>query len=80
VAVTHTPDHASYYPGSTQLTAKIVYEKPSGKLLGGQVVGYHGVDKKIDVLSVLLSHGGTVRDLESFEQAYAPPSTAPRTR
>jgi len=73
VAVTHTPDHASYYPGSTQLTAKIVYEKPSGKLLGGQVVGYHGVDKKIDVLSVLLSHGGTVRDLESFEQAYAPP-------
>ena len=73
VAVTHTPDHASYYPGSTQMTAKIVYEKPSGKLLGGQVVGYHGVDKRIDVLSVLLAHNGTVQDLASFEQAYAPP-------
>jgi len=73
VAVTHAADHASYYPGSTQMTAKIVYEKPSGKLLGGQVVGYNGVDKRIDVLSVLIAHNGTVADLAAFEQAYAPP-------
>ncbi|MFA7117151.1 MAG: FAD-dependent oxidoreductase [Sphaerochaetaceae bacterium] len=73
VAVTHTVHHASYYPGAKPLTGKIIYEKGSGKLLGGQLVGYEGVDKRIDVLSAFLSKGGTVRDLAAFEQSYAPP-------
>lgn len=73
VAVTHGMDHASYYPGAKPLSGKIIYEKPSGRLLGGQMVGYGGVVAHVDVLSALIAKGGTVYDLAAFEQAYAPP-------
>ncbi len=73
VAVTHASHHAGYYPGALSITAKILYDKKTGKLLGGQAVGYASVDKKLDVLSTLLYKDGTIEDLANFEQAYAPP-------
>jgi len=72
-AVTHAGSHAGYYPGSRQLTIKILYDDKTGRLFGGQVVGYDGVDKRIDVLSALIKKEGTIEDLAEFEQAYAPP-------
>lgn len=72
-AVTHTQSNASYYPGSKPLTAKILYDPKTGRILGGQLAGGAGVDKHIDVLSALMSKNGTVEDLAEFEQAYAPP-------
>jgi len=70
---THSPDHASYYPGAERLSIKLVFEPGSGKLLGAQAVGKKGVDKRIDVLAASLSAGMTVFDLERLELAYAPP-------
>lgn len=64
--------HASYFPGAKNLTIKIHYS-PSGRLLGGQVVGAEGVDKRIDVLASVLHFGGTVSDLAQLDLAYAPP-------
>ena len=73
VAVTHASHHAGYYPGALSLSAKILFDKKSGKLYGGQAVGYASVDKKLDVISSFISKDGTVEDLANFEQAYAPP-------
>ncbi|NCD06838.1 MAG: pyridine nucleotide-disulfide oxidoreductase [Spirochaetia bacterium] len=73
VAITHASHHAGYYPGALSLTAKILYDKKTGKLFGGQAVGYASVDKKLDVLSSFISKDGTIEDLANFEQAYAPP-------
>ncbi len=72
-AVTHASNHAGYYPGSTQLTLKLLYDPETGKVWGAQAVGYDGVDKRIDVVSAFIGKGGTVKDLGAFEQAYAPP-------
>ncbi|MCK9330766.1 MAG: FAD-dependent oxidoreductase [Candidatus Cloacimonetes bacterium] len=72
-AITHARSSASYYPGSQALTAKVLYDPKTGKILGGQLAGGAGVDKHIDVLSTLMSKDGTVEDLAEFEQAYAPP-------
>lgn len=72
-ALTHTAHHAGYYPGSLQLTVKILYDPETGRLYGGQAVGYNGVDKRIDVLAAYIQKEGTVHDLAEFEQAYAPP-------
>lgn len=65
--------HAGYYPGAEDLTIKLVIDRATGKLLGAQVVGGAGVDKRIDVLSVALSAGLTVTDLTHLDLAYAPP-------
>ena len=73
VAVTHATDHAGYYPGSLPVSIKVLYEAKTGKILGGQAVGYRSIDKKIDVISALMGMGGTVVDLAEFEQSYAPP-------
>ncbi len=73
VAVTHASHHAGYYPGALSLSAKILYDGKTGKLYGGQAVGYASIDKKLDVLSAYISKGGTIEDLTNFEQAYAPP-------
>ncbi len=72
-AVTHAGSHAGYYPDSRQLTVKILYAPDSGKLYGGQAVGFDGVDKRIDVLASFIRMGGTVHDLAEFDHAYAPP-------
>jgi NADPH-dependent 2,4-dienoyl-CoA reductase/sulfur reductase-like enzyme/rhodanese-related sulfurtransferase len=65
--------HASYFPGSKNLTLKLVYQAGSGKLLGAQAVGEQGVDKRIDVCATVLHFGGTVHDLAQLDLAYAPP-------
>ncbi len=73
VSTTHSGSHAGYYPGSQQMTIQIAFAKDSGKLLGAQVVGYDGVDKRLDVMAHIVQTGGTIYDLMEFEHAYAPP-------
>ena len=70
---THQNGHAAYYPGTAPLFLKVLFEPAGGKLLGAQVLGWDGVDKRIDVLAVALRAGMTVFDLEHLELAYAPP-------
>jgi NADPH-dependent 2,4-dienoyl-CoA reductase/sulfur reductase-like enzyme/rhodanese-related sulfurtransferase len=70
---THGSSHASYYPGSFPLSIKILFAPETGKLLGAQIIGKDGIDKRIDVFSTALRHGLTVYDLAELELAYAPP-------
>ncbi len=65
--------HAGYYPGATRMTLKMLFELDGGRVLGAQIVGADGVDKRIDVLSAAIRMGGTVGDLAQLELAYAPP-------
>ncbi len=64
--------HATYYPGAHRLHLKLVYDKPTGKVLGAQVIGAAGVDKRIDVIATALHFGATVESLASIDLAYAP--------
>ncbi|WFB36406.1 FAD-dependent oxidoreductase [Kiritimatiellota bacterium B12222] len=66
-------NHASYYPGATLLSVKLLWEKQTGRILGGQVTGIEGVDKRLDVLATAIKGKLTVDDLEHMELAYAPP-------
>ena len=70
---THSGSHAGYYPGAFMLTIKLLFSPTDGKILGAQIVGRQGVDKRIDVLATAIKHGLTVYDLEELELAYAPP-------
>ena len=70
---THSASHAGYYPGAIPMSIKLLFNKDDGKLLGAQIVGYEGVDKRMDVLSTAMRAGMTVYDLEKLELAYAPP-------
>lgn len=65
--------HASYYPGAEPLDVKLVYERDSGRVLGAQVVGKAGVDKRLDIIGTLIHFNGTVDDLAELDLAYAPP-------
>lgn len=65
--------HAGYYPGAKPLTLNIVWEPDSGRLLGAQVTGFEGVDKRLDVLATAILGGMTIDDLCHLELAYAPP-------
>ncbi len=65
--------HAGYYPGATPLTLKLLFTRPEGRILGAQIVGRDGVDKRIDTISVVLGLGGSIDDLTRIETAYAPP-------
>jgi NADPH-dependent 2,4-dienoyl-CoA reductase/sulfur reductase-like enzyme len=69
---THSPSHATYYPGAEMMTIKLLYAPQTGRILGAQVVGRLGVDKRIDVLAMALQKGATVFDLEEAELCYAP--------
>lgn len=68
----HPASHATYYPGSTQITLKLIFGL-DGKILGAQAVGNDGVDKRIDVIATVIRMGGTVTDLTELELSYAPP-------
>ena len=68
----HPADHAGYYPGAEQMTLKLVFAPDTGRVLGAQAVGGHGVDKRIDVIAVAIQAGMTVFDLEEMELCYAP--------
>ncbi|MGR3179702.1 MAG: DsrE/DsrF/DrsH-like family protein [Candidatus Anammoxibacter sp.] len=72
-SITHSSSHAGYYPGATSMTINILFSKEDGKLFGGQIVGYKGVDKRIDLIASVIKSGGTIYDLQEIEHAYAPP-------
>ncbi|WP_339298962.1 FAD-dependent oxidoreductase [Paenibacillus sp. FSL K6-2441] len=72
VTVVHPNSHASYYPGATPLSIKLLFQ-PDGTVLGAQAVGYDGVDKRIDDIATVIRFRGTVADLAELELAYAPP-------
>ena len=65
--------HAGYYPGGKVMTMKVVFEKGTLRLLGAQIVGYEGVDKRIDVLATAIRAGLTGPQLKDLDLAYAPP-------
>jgi NADPH-dependent 2,4-dienoyl-CoA reductase/sulfur reductase-like enzyme/rhodanese-related sulfurtransferase/TusA-related sulfurtransferase len=69
----HPNNHAGYYPGATPMAFKLIFEVPSGKVLGAQIVGGQGSEKRIDVISTVIKFGGKVFDLEELELTYAPP-------
>lgn len=68
----HPGNHAGYYPGAERMTLKLIFARADGRVLGAQAVGGAGVDKRIDVLAMLIQKNGTVYDLEEAELAYAP--------
>ncbi len=70
---THSGSHAGYYPGAIPMAIKLIFDSKNGKILGAQIIGYEGVDKRIDVIATAIRAGMTVYDLEKLELAYAPP-------
>lgn len=72
VSIIHAKSHAGYYPGSTMMALKLIFDL-SGKVLGAQIVGHDGVDKRIDVIATAIRYGGKVSELMELELAYAPP-------
>lgn len=70
---TYSQSHASYYPGGHGISIKTLYEKGTGKILGAQLVGYDGVDKRCDVIATAIRAGMTAYDLTELELCYAPP-------
>jgi len=73
VSYTHSRSHAVYYPGAKVMAIKLIFSPSSGKVLGSQIIGGKGVDKRIDVIATAIRGGMTVYDLEELELAYAPP-------
>lgn len=65
--------HASYYPGGTMMTMKVLFEKETYRLLGAQIIGYDGVDKRIDVIATAMAAGMSALELQDLDLAYAPP-------
>jgi NADPH-dependent 2,4-dienoyl-CoA reductase/sulfur reductase-like enzyme/rhodanese-related sulfurtransferase len=72
-SLTRDPSHAHYYPGATPVMSKLIVEEGTGRLLGAQVMGEDGVDKRVDVLATAIAGKMTVDDLENLDLAYAPP-------
>ncbi|GAG39298.1 unnamed protein product, partial [marine sediment metagenome] len=69
----HPAHHVGYYPGARQMHIKLLFTNPEGKILGVQIIGSKGVDKRIDVFATAIRAGMTVFDLQELELAYAPP-------
>ena len=72
-ATIHNGSHAGYYPGSMQMDIKITFSPTDGKLYGAQIVGYDGVDTRIDQYALAIKQGAMVEQLTRLEHAYAPP-------
>lgn len=70
---TYSANHASYYPNAENMSMKIIFEKETGKILGAQIVGFDGVDKRCDVLATAIRFGATANDLTALDLCYAPP-------
>ena len=70
---TFSASHASYYPGANNMSVKLLWEKGTLKLIGAQIVGFDGVDKRMDVLATAIRFGAKVTDLIELELCYAPP-------
>lgn len=73
VSYTHSNSHAAYYPAARMMAIKLVFAPSNGRILGAQIIGMEGVDKRIDVLATAIRGCMTVFDLEELELAYAPP-------
>lgn len=71
--VAHRANHAGYYPNSTNIALKLLYDPETLKILGAQAVGQDGTEKRIDVIAAAMKSGATVLDLQDFEICYAPP-------
>jgi len=69
----HPFDHATYYPGATRMAAKLIFDPADGTILGAQIVGGNGVDKRIDVIAAAMAGGISAAHLADLELAYAPP-------
>lgn len=70
---TFSASHATYYPGATNMSVKLLFSKADGRVLGAQIVGFEGVDKRCDVLATAIRGNMTVYDLTELELCYAPP-------
>lgn len=70
---TYSASHASYYPNATNMSVKVLWDKNTKKLIGAQIVGFDGVDKRMDVLATAIRFGAEVTDLKDLELCYAPP-------
>lgn len=73
---TYSASHAGYYPGAVNMSVKLIFEKGTGKILGAQIAGFDGVDKRCDVVATAIRAGMTVYDLTKLELCYAPPYSA----
>lgn len=74
--VAHRANHAGYYPNSSNIALKLLYDPTTLKILGAQAVGQTGTEKRIDVIATAMKTGATVLDLQDFELCYAPPFSA----
>ncbi len=72
-AIIHSSSHAGYYPGALQMSIKVTFSPTDGRLYGAQIVGYDGVDKRIDQYALAIKNEATVETLTRLEHAYAPP-------
>ena len=72
ISLVQPKSHAGYYPGAIPMTIKLMFDL-KGKILGAEIIGYEGVDKRIDVIATLIKMDGTIYDLKELELAYAPP-------
>lgn len=70
---TFSGSHAGYYPGATSMSVKLLFAPDTGKVLGAQITGFEGVDKRCDVIATAIRFGATVRELAQLELCYAPP-------
>lgn len=70
---TYSASHASYYPDATMMSVKVLWDKATHKILGAQIVGFDGVDKRMDVIATAIRLGAKVTDLAKLELCYAPP-------
>lgn len=70
---TYSGSHASYYPGASNMSVKVLWDKTTLKLIGAQIIGFDGVDKRMDVLATAIRFGAKVTDLTNLELCYAPP-------
>lgn len=73
VSTTFSGSHAEYYPGAEKMTIQLAFAPDTGRLLSAQVVGYSGVDKRLDLLATVIKRGETIYELTEIEHAYAPP-------
>ncbi len=73
IVMAHRANHAGYYPNSTNIALKLLYDPKSLQILGAQAVGQDGTEKRIDVIATAMKTGATVLDLQDFELCYAPP-------
>ena len=73
VSTTSANSHAGYYPGAQLMTIQLAFSPTQGCLLGAQIAGFEGVDKRLDILASIIKQNGSIDELTEFEHAYAPP-------